>query len=94
MRVVVRSILKLKETLGGDASIECPEGTTIGGLLAHMLETRGEELPPLLLDPETHLPLPHVRIMVNGQAIRFLNGLETLLFEGDEVLLLPLVAGG
>ncbi len=59
-----------------------------------MLETRGEELSPHLLDPETHLPLPHVRIMVNGQAIRFLNGLETLLFEGDEVLLLPLVAGG
>ena len=32
--------------------------------------------------------------MVNGQTIRFLNGPETRLNEGDDFLLLPLVAGG
>lgn len=94
MRVIVRSILKLKEALGGDIAIEVPGGTTVGGLLARMLEAWGEGLSPHLLDPETHLALPYVRIMVNGQTIRFLKGMETVLNEGDEVLLLPLAAGG
>lgn len=94
MRVEVRSILKLKEALGGDRSMEVPEGTTVEGLLASLLEARGEVLSPLLFEPNTNHPLPYVRIMVNGQTIRFLNGLGTTLKEGDEVLLLPLVAGG
>ena len=74
--------------------MEVPEGTDAGSLLALMREKRGEALSPHLFDPETHLPLSHVRIMVNGQTIQFLNGMETMLSEGDEVLLLPLVAGG
>ena len=94
MRVEVRSILKLKEALGGDRSIEVPEGTTVEGLLVTLLEARGEALSPHLFDPKTNLLLPYVRIMVNGRTIRFLNGLETRLSEGDDVLLLPLVAGG
>jgi molybdopterin converting factor small subunit len=32
--------------------------------------------------------------MVNGQTIQFINGIETVLNDGDEVLLLPLAAGG
>jgi len=94
MRIEVRSILKLKEALGGDYSMEVPEGTTVEGLLVSLLEARGEALSSRLFDPNTNLLLPYVRIMVNGQTIRFLNGLETKLCEGDEVLLLPLVAGG
>ena len=94
MRIELHSILKLKEALGGDRSIEVPEGTTVEGLLVSLLEARGEALSPHLFDPNTNLLLPYVRIMVNGQTIRFLNGLETRLNEGDEVLLLPLVAGG
>ena len=94
MRIEVRSILKLREALGGDHFLEVPEGTTVGGLLVKLMETRGEALSPHLFDPDTNLPLPHVRIMVNGQTIGFLNGLKTILNEGDEVLLLPLVAGG
>ena len=94
MRIEVRSILKLKEALGGDHSMEVPEGTTVEGLLVSLLEARGEALSSHLFDPNTNLLLPYVRIMVNGQTTRFLNGLETTLNDGDEVLLLPLVAGG
>jgi molybdopterin converting factor small subunit len=32
--------------------------------------------------------------MVNGQDIAFLNRLETVLKEGDEILILPPVGGG
>jgi len=37
---------------------------------------------------------PYVHIMVNGQTIHYLEGMETQLKEGDEVLILPPVSGG
>jgi molybdopterin converting factor small subunit len=37
---------------------------------------------------------PHVRVMVNGQTIQFLQGMSTPLKEGDEVLILPPASGG
>ncbi|MGA2109219.1 MAG: MoaD/ThiS family protein [Syntrophorhabdales bacterium] len=95
MVIALRSILKLKEALGGtDLALEFPEGTTVSGLIDYMRDRWGERLSPHLFDPENGLPLPYVRIMVNGQTIQFLDGLGTVLKEGDEVLLLPLVGGG
>ena len=95
MVVAVRSILKLKEALGGtDLALDFPEGTTVSGLLDYMRHRWGERLASHLFDPENGLPLPYVRIMVNGQTVQFLDGLGTVLKEGDEVLLLPLVGGG
>jgi molybdopterin converting factor small subunit len=45
-------------------------------------------------DSEQDRPLPKIRILVNGRDIGFLNGMETELRDGDEVLMLPLVGGG
>ena len=35
-----------------------------------------------------------VNVYVNGEDVRFLNGIETSLKNGDEVSLVPAVAGG
>ena len=35
-----------------------------------------------------------VNIFVNGEDIRFLNGLDTSVGEGDEISIVPAVAGG
>ena len=37
---------------------------------------------------------PHVNVFVNGESIRYLSGLSTLLTEADEVWILPAVSGG
>ena len=37
---------------------------------------------------------PHLNIFLNNEDIRFLNGLDTPLREGDTVVLLPALAGG
>jgi molybdopterin synthase sulfur carrier subunit len=37
---------------------------------------------------------PHVNVFVNGESIRYLEGLATPLDEGDEVWLLPAISGG
>jgi molybdopterin synthase sulfur carrier subunit len=95
MKITVHSTYQLKEVLGGRrVSIDLPEDATVRGLLARMLEMWGDKLSPHIFDPGNNLLFPYIRLMVNGQAMAFLNGMETVLKDGDEVLLLFPAAGG
>jgi molybdopterin synthase sulfur carrier subunit len=95
VKVTIHTILALKQVIGNrETEIDLPEGTTVKSLLAQMVEIWGDQLSPHLFQPGSDLLFPYIRIMVNGQAIQFLKGVETVLGEGDEVLLLPLAAGG
>lgn len=56
-----------------------------------------EEQPKLrraLIDPELDDPRTNVLMLVNGKEIGVLNGLETKLKDGDELVLVPVVHGG
>ena len=55
------------------------------------------ELPALkrtLIDPQLEDPRPNALILVNGREISVLNGLETNVKDGDEIVLVPVVHGG
>jgi len=71
-----------------------PDGTNVSGLLAGMVEIWGDSLSPHIFKPGSNEILPYVRLMVNGKTIQSLNGMDTVLNDGDEVLLIPLAAGG
>jgi MoaD family protein len=93
--VKVRTILDLKKIIGSrEVEFSVPKQSTLAKLLATMAERWGEELSSRLFEPNSLSPLPHIRLMVNGQDIAFLNRLETELQEGDEILILPPVSGG
>jgi sulfur-carrier protein len=93
--ITLRSILRLKEVLGGsDLSLSFPEGTTVSELLDYMRDRWGKQLSAHLFDPESGQLYPYVRIMVNGQTIQYLDGFSTILKDDDDVLFLPLVGGG
>ncbi|MEM3704749.1 MAG: MoaD/ThiS family protein [Candidatus Bathyarchaeia archaeon] len=47
-----------------------------------------------LIDPELEDPRPNALIIVNGKEISVLNGLDTVLADGDEVVLIPVIHGG
>lgn len=47
-----------------------------------------------LIDPELGDPRPNTLIIVNGKEISVLNGLETVLKSGDEVVFVPVSHGG
>lgn len=95
MKIKVQTILALKEVLGNkEVEIVLPDGNTVGDLLARMIEIWGDQLSPHLFKPGSRELLPYVRLMVNGRTIQFLDGMETVLKDGDDVLLLPLAAGG
>jgi MoaD family protein len=95
IKVKVLSILQIKKIIGkGEVEVSIPQGSTVESLLSWMVKTWGERLSSYLAHTEGAGLLPHIRIMVNGQDIGFLKGMETELQEGDEILILPLVAGG
>jgi sulfur-carrier protein len=93
--VKIRTILTIKQVLGkGELEFSIPEQSTLSDLVALLVGRWGDELSSLILDPRSHAVLPHIRFMVNGRDIAFLNRMETVLRDGDEVLMLPPVSGG
>jgi len=47
-----------------------------------------------LVDPDLEDPRPNTLILVNGKEISVLNGLETVLKDGDEVIFIPVLHTG
>ena len=95
MKITLQTVMGLKQVVGQRlVEIDLPQGSTVEDFVAYMKKRWGDKLSPHLIDPQNNQVHPHVRIMVNGQTIQFLNGMQTLLNEGDEVVILPLVSGG
>ena len=93
--VKVCTILTLKKILGkGEVELSMPETSTLRELLTMMADRWGDELASHLFEQKSTSVIPYVRIMVNGRDIAFLNRMETVLQNGDEVLILPIVSGG
>jgi len=67
-----------------------------GNSVANVIENLERDHPGFnerLLDEDGSLRR-FVNIFVNGEDIRFLNGLETTVSDGDEISIVPAVAGG
>ncbi len=67
-----------------------------GGTLVACIDSLEEQYPGLkerLCDEAGELRR-FVNVYVNGEDVRFLSGLETVLKAGDEVSIVPAVAGG
>ena len=93
--VKVRTILTLK-TIMGSGEIELPvaDGSTLGQLIVTLVNRHGDDLASHLYEPNSKNLRSYIRLMVNGRDIAFLNGMKTVLRNGDEVLILPPVSGG
>lgn len=93
--VKVHSILDIKKILGkGEVEVSVPQGSTLIHLLDVLVHSWGKKLRARLFEPDGERLLSTIRLMVNGRDIAFLNGVDTVLQEGDEVLILQPVAGG
>ena len=67
-------------------------GTTVGAAVRD-IGARFPTLLPRLADAEG-LPYPFVTFYLNDEDVRFLDGFNTSVREGDEVTIVPAVAGG
>jgi molybdopterin converting factor small subunit len=93
--VTVRTVGLLKSLLGrGELRIDVAEAATVGDLLATLAATYGGELAAHLAVPDGPAAHPPLRVLVNGRDIGALNDRQTVLADGDDVLVLTPIAGG
>jgi sulfur-carrier protein len=90
MSVTVKIPTQLRTATGGDAEVEVT-GSTVGEALDAVFAAHTELRDRITQDGDLRR---FVNVYVSGEDIRFQQGLETELNEGDEVTILPAVAGG
>ena len=90
MAIVVKIPTQLRPATGGAASASV-DGATVGEVLDALYEQFGELRERIADDGGLRR---FVNVYIGGEDIRFLDGLETPVSDGDEVTILPAVAGG
>ncbi len=81
----------LRPNAGGNATVEV-EGTTVGQVLNNL----GQQYPDLhrrIFADENQLQ-QYVNVYLNDEDIRFMDELETPVKDGDEIGIIPAIAGG
>ena len=91
MTVTVKIPTQLREAAGGAGEIAV-DGATVGAVLEALYD-RHPELRDRLAEDDGRLRR-FVNVYVDGEDVRFGDGLETPVPEGGEVQILPAVAGG
>ena len=91
MPITVQIPTALRKHTAGVSSISCAASNL--GELFSALDSRFPELKPHLRDDKGQIRR-FLNIYVNEEDIRFLGGPEYAFQEGDEVLLVPSIAGG
>jgi sulfur-carrier protein len=90
MAVTVKIPSQLRGTTDGEAEIEV-EASTVGEALDAVFDKHGGLRERITQNGDLRR---FVNVYVSGEDIRFQDGLETPTAEGDEVTILPAVAGG
>lgn len=82
----------LRRHTNGLATVEISDGGNVRASL-HNLTAQYPTIAERLFDAQGAVK-SHINIFLNNEDIRFLNGLETNVKDGDTVVLLPALAGG
>ena len=90
MAVTVKIPTQLRAVTDGEAETEV-DGGTVGEVLDALFDRYGDLRERICEDGQLRR---FVNVYVSGEDIRFQQGLETAINEGDEVMILPAVAGG
>lgn len=91
MSISVRIPTVMRNSTGSNPSVEC-SGTTIKEVLDDLV-SQYAGLASVLYDSEGNLH-KYVNIYLADDDIRYIGGLDAPVKDGDEVTLLPAVAGG
>ncbi|HET7120261.1 MAG TPA: ubiquitin-like small modifier protein 1 [Solirubrobacterales bacterium] len=90
MSVTVKIPTQLRAATGGEAEVQV-EGSNVGEALDAVFAAYGDLRERITQDGTLRR---FVNVYVSGEDIRFQQGLETAINDGDEVTILPAVAGG
>jgi molybdopterin converting factor small subunit len=74
--------------------LKLEEPATVRKTVMQLTETFSSEFKQVLIDSQLDDPRPNALILVGGKEISALQGLETLVKDEDEIVLVPMVHGG
>ena len=93
MAVTIKFIGALRHASGASTIVVNCEDCSVKDLICRITET-SPELKLNLVAEEPKDLRPNALVLVNGREISVLNGLQTGLKDGDEVVFVPVVHGG
>lgn len=96
MRVKVRVMGILKKALGKEElflDIDILGELRLKNVIERILE-EASSLRDVLLDPELKDPSPNTIVLINGKEMGLLGGINAVIRDGDEIVLIPVVHGG
>ena len=91
MAITVKIPTQLRAVTAGEAETAIDDASTVGDVLDGLYERYDGLRERIAEDGDLRR---FVNVYVGGEDIRFLDGLETAVEDGDEVTILPAVAGG
>ena len=91
MPITVKIPTQLRTVTGGDGETTVEGATTVGEVLDGLYDRYDGLRDRIAVDGDLRR---FVNVYVGGEDIRFLDGLDTPVEDGDEVTILPAVAGG
>ena len=95
IHIKVRLLGVFRELSGKSrVTIEFEDTVSVRKVVQRLTESLSSRLKETLIDPELSDPRPNALILVNGKEIGVLQGLQTMLDDSDEVVLLPVAHGG
>jgi molybdopterin converting factor small subunit len=92
MKVTVRIFGELTIILGNRHTLEFDESTTVGRLVSRLARMSGQTVPGFL--GEHRVDGRDIAILVNGRNTKLLEGQQTKIEDGDEVVFLIPTSGG
>lgn len=94
MTVTVKFLGVLRSASGkGSLAVQVEEAVSVKEIINKIVQ----ELPGLkqaLIDRQLENPRPNALILVNRKEISVLKGMETIVSDGDEIVLVPVTHGG
>ena len=91
----MRPVGPIRRIVGArEVAVALQDSATVRTLLAQWVERYGDEFAVWVTDREGQLTGGYVRLLVNGRDASILDGLDTVLSDGDRVSMIAAVAGG
>jgi molybdopterin converting factor small subunit len=94
MAITVRFIGSLRASAGSSRlTLHLDKRASLREVITKIVDDK-PRLKRALIDPELNDPRANSLILVNGKEMGVLQGLDTMLEDGDELTLIPVVHGG
>lgn len=90
--VKIKFLARIKD-ITGEKEIKIDYNGEINGLIKILTDKYGKELGNILFNENGELR-EYIKLLVNGEDIRNINGLKTSINEDDEIVIFQTIAGG